>query len=646
MCGIAGLWSPTPPDKGSLQKMIRVLQHRGPDHQDIWLSPAAGLGLAHARLSILELSHSGDQPMTSSDGRFVLTFNGEIYNHQELRKELCKTLPNTIAWRGHSDTETLVEAIAAWGIAKTLTRLVGMYAFAVWDKQTQSLKLARDRMGEKPLVYGYAGRTFVFASELSALRTHPEFNGSLDEKALGFAMDYGYIPAPLTVYHNAHKLLPGHWLEMTREHLARRAVPRSAEYWSPARAARNGLLHPLSEHDWQPALRETILRSVQSQLIADVPVGTFLSGGVDSALVTALAHRQTESHAVTAFTLGFTDKQLDESPRAVHITQPLHIPHRVFSVTDQDAQTIVPRLPAIYDEPFADASQIPTYLISQHASQHVKVVLTGDGGDELFGGYKRYRLMIEVMSWLDNANTLGLGKALAGAYTAALALGRALPGALSTQDAVWLEKLKRCLPANSLEELYTRWQTHGLRSARTPILHPYWRGQVSALEKLKPLHKGTVLDALMLADQMFYLPNDLLVKIDRAAMAHSLETRAPLLDHRLVELAWQIPAAARLRGRQGKHPLVQLVREELPWLTWPSAKKGFSVPLGVWLRGPLRRWADSLIHRKRLLRRGWSPCGAQTLQNVWREHLAGADHAAALWNVLMTEAWLEWYGQT
>lgn len=644
MCGIAGFWAPAAPDKAVLQKMVRALRHRGPDHQDLWISPAAGLGLAHARLSILELSPSGDQPMTSSDGRFVLTFNGEIYNHLELRRDL----PASIPWRGHSDTETLVEAIATWGIARALNQVVGMYAFAVWDKQSHTLKLARDRMGEKPLVYGYAGRTFVFGSELSALRTHPEFNGSLDEKALGFAMDYGYIPAPLTVYRNYSKLQPGHWLELTQEHLARHALPKSAEYWSPTRAARQGLLHPLREEEWRPALRDALARSVQGQVMADVPLGVFLSGGVDSSLVAALAQaRQKDggSDPLTAFTLGFSDTRLDETPRARRLAHALNLRHEACRVNEQEALEVVVGLPSIFDEPFADASQIPTYLISRLASRHIRVALTGDGGDELFGGYKRYLLMARLLPLLEQANAPGLQAIWAGALTAVSAFARAMPGGHTRPEVAQLEKLRQCLPADSLATLYTRWQTNGMRAPHAPVLHPYWRGQASSQETLRPLPHGVPLDTLMLADQQFYLPDDLLVKVDRAAMANSLETRAPLLDHRLVELAWQIPATDRVRHGRGKYPLTSLLKTLVPQVTWPGPKKGFSVPLGAWLRQPLRPWAEAILSSKRLLRRGWSPCGAQTLHTLWAAHLAGADHSAALWNVLTTEAWLEWHGQ-
>jgi asparagine synthase (glutamine-hydrolysing) len=648
MCGIAGIWSATqPPDavRRLALAMAGTLAHRGPDGEGVWLDDAAGLALSHRRLAVLELSPLGHQPMASPCGRFVVSYNGEIYNHLELRRSLdAEGLGH---WRGHSDTETLVACIAAWGLETTLHRSVGMFALAVWDREERRLQLARDRFGEKPLYHGWCGGDFVFASELKAIRRHPRFDRAIDREALRTLLARGYVGGPASIYRGVGKLEPGCILTIDDAAIRARQGDAGASvslrpYWRHADAVLAGLADPIAdEREALERLEAAMGQAIREQSVADVPVGTFLSGGIDSSAVVAL-YRQYGAGQVRTFTIGFEDPAYDEAPYARAFAAHLGTDHVERTVSATDAQDAIRLMPAIYDEPFGDSSQIPTYLVSRLAREGVTVALTGDGADELFGGYNRYFGVLKAWSTLQRLPAPAR-KAVAGT------LGAVPPGTWNAlaqaaggkRPPIFGEKIRRAFKsagsAASLEHFLAgfldSWADEG-----SPVL-----GGASGPSRFLDPGLGASVppaSAMMHADVTDYLRDDLLCKVDRAAMAVSLETRAPFLDHRVAELAARIPLAQKMRSGEGKLILKRLLFQHAPRALFDRPKAGFAVPIGAWLRGPLRGWAEAMLAPERLTRQGYLDPGM--IHRRWEAHLAGrTDAAEALWPVLMFQAWLD-----
>ena len=639
MCGLAGvLTNGRQLDAGLLVRMGNAIAHRGPDDAGEWLDPAAGIGLAHRRLSIVDLSPAGHQPMFSPSGRFVIAFNGEIYNHLDLRASLP-----AVAWRGHSDTETLLAAFDALGVEATLARTVGMFAFALWDRNHRSLVLARDRLGEKPLYYGWQGDAFLFGSELKALKQHPAFKGVINRDALTKLLRHNYVPAPDSIYQGIHKLPPG---TLLRTRAGRDAVP--VPYWSIKDAAAAGEAAPLggSEGEIIDALEAQLRESIRMQMAADVPLGAFLSGGVDSSTVVALMQAQS-ARPVKTFTIGFDEAGYNEATHAKAVARHLGTDHTELYVSAAEAQAVIPLLPTLYDEPFSDSSQIPTFLVSRMARRQVTVSLSGDGGDELFGGYNRYFMASALWRKVQYAPR-PLRQMVAAAMDAIPArfwdglygsVARLLPPRLRTvQAGDKVHKLAQVLGANGPQDIYARlishWKTPadivigGAESGSAGNDATLWQA-VKAFE-----HQ------MMLLDTASYLPDDILTKVDRAAMGVSLETRVPLLDHRLVELAWRLPLSMKIRNGQGKWALRQVLYRHVPADLIDRPKMGFGIPIDSWLRGPLREWAEALLDEARLRREGYF--NPQPIRALWHEHLTGRNNwQYYLWDVLMFQAWLE-----
>lgn len=650
MCGLTGFWQPSGFERDgaadTLRRMAETLVHRGPDDGGVWVDEVACVALAHRRLSILDLSPAGHQPMTSASGRYVIAFNGEIYNHLDLRLALEKTGAGTVVplhWRGHSDTETLLAGFDAWGIRGTIERCVGMFAFAVWDRKERALMLGRDRVGEKPLYYGWQGRTFLFGSELKALKAHPSFQAEIDRGALCLFMRHNYIPAPHSIYRGISKLLPGHLLTVSAE----RQEPELEAYWSLTDVAESGCRNALdgSAQEVADELERVLRLAVRQQMVADVPLGAFLSGGIDSSTVVALMQAQSEK-PVKTFTIGFNEEGYNEAVHAKAVARHLGTDHTELYVTPQNALDVIPRLPRLYCEPFADSSQIPTFLVSQLAKQHVTVSLSGDAGDELFGGYTRYVLGHRLWRKLSRfpvgirAVVVSAIRAISpSAWNRILSPIRALAPSRYRMTLVGdkLHKGAGVLAARRIDELYLGLLTHWnpaelVLDAREPAT--VLNGGAPTLAGLDDVQRMMALDA------MTYLPDDILVKVDRAAMAVSLETRVPFLDHRVIELAWRIPQAMKLRDGAGKWILRQVLYRHVPKELIERPKMGFGVPIDHWLRGPLREWAEDLLAEDRLKREGFFV--PAPIRQKWKEHLSGVRNWQYLiWDVLMFQAWLK-----
>lgn len=649
MCGLVGylqsrnFFSDTA--HAVVRKMAERLAHRGPDDSGVWVDEAAGVALAHRRLSILDLSPAGHQPMCSLSGRYVIVFNGEIYNHLALRAEL-KLAGQATAWRGHSDTETLLAGFAAWGVVATLKKSVGMFAIALWDREDRVLTLARDRMGEKPLYYGFQNDTFVFGSELKALKGHPDFLGEIDRDVICLYLRHCYIPAPYSIYKGIKKLLPGTYLQLPFDgdsDSLRSVSPKV--YWSLAEVAARGVENPYigSDADAIASLDAQLKRSIGLQMLADVPLGAFLSGGVDSSTVVALMQSQSV-RPIKTFSIGFEERVYNEAEYAKAVAQHLGTDHTEFYVSSAEAMQVIPTLGEMYDEPFADSSQIPTILVSQMARQHVTVSLSGDAGDELFCGYNRYALADtwgriasvpfpvrkaagHLINYISPSTWSKVFQQAANIFTLPVNMSEKL-GKLAAQ-LVAVDRVNE-LYYNLVSEIGNPEQM--VIGAKEPATWLTEVGMKSSFDDAKL--------QMMFMDAMTYLPDDILVKVDRATMANSLEARVPFLDHRVVEMAWALPMSMKRRDGQNKWILREVLYQYVPKNLIERPKAGFGIPLGDWLRGPLRHWAEELISKERLLRDEYFD--AEKIQSLWLKHLSGKQNSTCLlWSILMFQMWLD-----
>jgi asparagine synthase (glutamine-hydrolysing) len=650
MCGIAGLFV----TKGGAAEMldhivtdmVQTLSHRGPDDDGIWTNNDSGVALGHRRLSIVDLSPAGHQPMLSSCKRYVLVFNGEIYNHLSIRDELQRSSPAP-SWKGHSDTETLLYGFAVWGVKQTLRKTVGMFAFALWDKDEQRLILGRDRFGEKPLYYGWIGargsQAFVFGSELKALKACPGFDNPVDRDALALYLRYCYVPAPYSIYQDIFKLQPGSVLSIDRKQLVHKKVAIE-HYWKLHEAFAAGLQKPIYDKEKAvKALDETLRQAVGQQMVADVPLGAFLSGGIDSSTIVALMQTQS-SRPIDTFTVGFDEAGFDESAHAREVARHLGTNHHEMRVSASEAREVIPFLPRLYDEPFADSSQIPTWFVCRAARQRVTVALSGDAGDELFGGYNRYlwsRRIWKRIGWIPPfLRNVAAGTMQMMPAEVLDGFGRTLPGSMGiVRLGDKVHKLSQRLHgAESLDDLYRHlvvdWPDDAVlvRGAQN----------TSTMLDNRELARGIGLaeERMMLWDSLTYLPDDILTKVDRAAMGVSLETRVPFLDHRVAELAWRLPLDMKIRNGEGKWALRQVLCRYVPKELIERPKAGFSIPIGQWLRGPLRDWAEALLSKQRLEKEGYFY--SQTVREAWQQHVSGRyDFTGRLWSILMFQVWFE-----
>ncbi|RTZ40653.1 asparagine synthase (glutamine-hydrolyzing) [Candidimonas sp. SYP-B2681] len=628
MCGIVGIWGPLPDKQAVITGGCRRMRHRGPDSEGYWEDQAAGLALGHVRLAILDLTPAGHQPMVSACGRYALVLNGEIYNHLELRATL-EAQGHAPSWRGHSDTETLLAGFVAWGVQQTLQASTGMFAIALWDRQERTLSLMRDRMGEKPLYMGFVSGNFVFASELKALTAIPGFNNEPDRKALSLLVRHNYIPAPLSIYSGIRKLAPGSWIQLSEEQRQHGALPLPQHYWSAHEVAERSRKHGLSfasDGDAIDALEGVLTAAVKGQMISDVDLGAFLSGGIDSSIVVALMQKN-NPQAVKTYSIGFSDPAYNEAEHAMAVARHLGTDHTELYVSADDALAVVPGLAGMYDEPFADSSQIPTVLVTRMASQHVKVVLSGDGGDELFGGYSRY---FRAQRWWNKRESIPV--ALRTPLAAVARSASRLAGNGHKRDQ--LEKLAEVLGSQHSGKFYQQFVSYWKDPAEVVI-----GASLPSTAFDEPSDDG-IFERMMLLDALTYLPDDILVKVDRAAMAASLETRVPMIDHDVFEFAQRLPLDYKIRDGRGKWLLRQLLYRHVPQQMVDRPKKGFSVPLAAWLRGPLKDWAAVLLDSTRLRQQGLFH--AEPIVRKWREHQSGQrDWSTHLWSILMTQAWLD-----
>ena len=643
MCGFAGFFDPRGTSNShqrtvDLQAMIDTIKHRGPDASGTWIDDEPGIGLGHRRLSILELSAAGSQPLQSHDGRFVISFNGEIYNHLDLRLRL-RDAGKDIRWRGSSDTETLVEAIGHWGIMAALKQAYGMFAFALWDRQSNSLILARDRFGEKPLYFGWQGcgplgKTLLFGSELKALKAHRAFQNQIDPDAVRLYFQHGYVPGPHSIYNDIRKLAPGTYVTFRAGR-----DDECSKYWSqPKPVGVDSSTKSLAA--WTDELDHALGSAVERQMLSDVPFGAFLSGGVDSSTIVALMQSR-KSQPIRTFTIGSEHASLDETENALAVAQIIGTDHSTLVATDIEARTIIPKLAQVYDEPFADSSQIPTILVSRLASHSVKVVLSGDGGDELFAGYDRYHLARKTFRAIA-ALPLQVRKRLAallrndssGTITAPLTkIGRFRGGRKNLHDLII--RAAQLLDAPTAVEINSRlgfrWQPYENPSLLAHSLNVSHSASATCFEDS--------LAEMTLHDLTGYLIDNILVKVDRAAMSQSIETRVPMLDPEVVALAASIPMRHKVSPSANKKVLREVLYRYVPQALVDRSKRGFAVPLHEWLRGPLRTWADDLLSPERLKADGILDAAA--VERTWIEHRSSsANHQWKLWPVLMFQSWL------
>ncbi|MEL7594496.1 asparagine synthase (glutamine-hydrolyzing) [Aeromonas veronii] len=642
MCGFAGFYNDRLVASDAaiiLDSMGKAIIERGPDSAGIWYNNEDGIGVVHRRLAIVDLSEAGHQPMASNTGRYILVYNGEVYNHEDLRCELEEICPRE--WRGHSDTETLLAAIEQWGLKITLQKATGMFALALWDTQSKILQLARDRFGEKPLYYGWLNDVFLFGSQLNALRCHPIFRPEIDRDSITLLLRHNYIPAPYSIYKNVYKLLPGSILTLEKG-----KTVDIETYWSArdvmSRCSANEDTAPVEEQ--LATLEKMLKKAVARQMVADVPLGAFLSGGVDSSLVVALMQSQSPM-PIKTFSIGFDDPRFNEAEFAKSVAKHLGTEHTELYVTAEDALAVVPKLADIYDEPFSDSSQIPTFLVSQIARQHVTVSLSGDAGDELFCGYNRYLLTARLWNKINSVPIL-LRRILAATLTFVPVkswnrISKILPMKAKVSNfGDKLHKAAAVLTCRDAEELYlglvSHWQKPeeivlGSKEPKTVLTDPERKAKFS-----DPILQ------MMAQDTLSYLPDDILVKVDRAAMAVSLETRVPFLDHEVLEHAWRLPKELKLNEGQSKWCLRQILYRYVPKDLIERPKMGFAIPLDSWLRGPLQGWAEDLLDEKRLLEEGFF--NSNLVRKMWQEHLSGKRNwQYQLWDILMFQVWYQRY---
>jgi asparagine synthase (glutamine-hydrolysing) len=630
VCGFAGILTKAGYGHDDLadaaRRMTEPIAHRGPDDSGVWVHPECGIGFGFRRLAILDLSPYGHQPMWSPSGRYVAVFNGEVYNFGALRADLER---RGVRFRGRSDTEVVLAAFDQWGIPDAIGRFVGMFALAVWDTAQRELSLTRDRLGKKPLyVYSEPGLV-TFGSELKALVAGPSFDRTIDREALASYLRYLYVPAPRSIFARAMKIPAGHILTVSD---AACPLPPSRPYWSLAEAAQRGLAQPIpSERDALDELESLVTDAVRSRMVSDVPLGALLSGGIDSSTIVALM-QEASGRAIKTYTIGFDDEVFNEAAYAARVAAHLGTDHTELTISGTDAQALIPRMAGIFDEPFADPSQLPTFFVSQLARQHVTVALCGDGGDELFGGYNRYVYGARMLPRVDRLPVGVRRWVAAGVETlTADSLGR-LGGRIGER----VEKMGALMAGGSVGDMYqsllSAWQRpESIVRDAGPTVDP----NTSILNGRVP---ERLVDRMMLADQMTYLPDDLLAKMDRASMAVSLEVRAPLLDHRVVELSWRLPPELKLRGRVGKWALRQMLYRRVPRTLVDRPKMGFSVPVDAWLRGPLRRWAGELLAPDAIAEGGL--LDPAPISRAWEDLQSGRRHTgAALWAVAMFQGW-------
>jgi asparagine synthase (glutamine-hydrolysing) len=642
MCGIFGLITRGKPYSDVWKSSLSALAHRGPDDQGVWYDPDASIILAHSRLSILDLSPAGHQPMISDSGNYVIVYNGEIYNHLSLRAELEKS-NRAPQWRGHSDTETLLASFDVWGIETSVSKCIGMFAFAVWNKKARLLTLCRDRLGEKPLYYGWQGDTFIFGSDLAALKANPEFRSEIDRNALALYMRYSYIPAPYSIYKDVYKIVPGTLMTVSLES----QNLRSNTYWDLREVITDGLAQPFggSPSEGVKVLEGLLNDAISQQMIADVPLGAFLSGGIDSSTVVALMQAQSP-RPIRTFTIGFHDMAYNEAEYAKGVAQHLGTDHTDLYVTPQQALEVIPMLPVLYSEPFADSSQIPTFLVSQLAHQSVKVSLSGDAGDELFCGYRTYTIaenlwkklsliphrFRSVLSGIISSNPFRADNQFMNLILKLIPQGI---GIAHINDK--LDKIVDLMPGRTADEMYRLLISQWAKPSQL-VIDAIEPSTVFTDETRRP-QADCFIHQMMALDLLTYLPDNNLCKIDRAAMGVSLETRLPLLDHRVVQFAWRLPLKYKFHKCVSKWPLRQILYKYVPRKLIDRRKMGFSVPISSWLRGSLREWAEDLLNETRLRQEGY--LNAEPVRKKWEEHLSQKRNwQRQLWNVLIFQAWL------
>lgn len=640
MCGITGFLNnknKLPGMEGVISQMTEKLHHRGPDDGDVWLNQEDGVALGHRRLAIIDLSPHGHQPMHSQCGRYVIVYNGEVYNYLDLQKKLAA---KGYTFKGHSDTEVILALIAEEGLEAALKQMSGMFAFALWDKKEKALHLARDRIGEKPLYYGLVNDALVFASELKAIRAYPDFKNSICSQSISLLLQYGYIPAPHSIYEKIYKLTPGTYLTITPTHLAQ--LPNPKTYWSAIEVAKEGLANPLQISDAEAVQHvDTLLSNIiKTRMISDVPFGAFLSGGIDSSVVAALMQANSE-RPIRTFTIGFNEKAYNEAEYAKAVANHLKTEHTELYVDSAQALAVIPNLPHIYDEPFADSSAIPTFLVSQLTKQHVTVCLSGDGGDEVFGGYNRYLLGKNIWKKLSLMP-----------YPLRVVMRKIL---LSVSPAHWdrllsftrypiigdkLHKLASVVAVKSPDVLYNHLISQWKDTDSVVRHSSNYQKSEAPVSLLSQFEEWDFVEKMMVTDTISYLPDDIMVKVDRAGMAVSLESRAPYLDHQLIEFMWKLPLHMKIRNRETKWLLRQVLAKHVPNQLTDRQKMGFGIPLDSWLRGPLRDWAESLLDRNKIEQQGFLK--PEPILQKWNEHLSGKRNwQYLLWTVLMFQAWLE-----
>jgi len=648
MCGISGIIkdkkSNTPGLENQIKKMTVSLKHRGPDNSGIWIDNDNSIALGHQRLSILDLSAAGNQPMEFSECKFVISFNGEIYNHLEIRREIERDSKKIINWISNTDTETLIRAFEIWGTKETLKKCSGMFSIALWDKSRKILTLARDRFGEKPLYFGWVNKNFVFASELKAIKKVESFHNRICKKALSQYLSVNYVPSPLSIYENIFKLEPGTFVEIDNSIRSIDQI-KIHKYWSIHNIIQKVGSKKINHQNMSiNELENVLFNSVKSQMLSDVPLGAFLSGGVDSSLICALMQKD-NLKPIDTYTVGFQDKQFDESKYANKVAKHLGTNHNEIIVSENDCQKIIPYLPEIYDEPFADSSQIPTYLICKAAKQNVTVALSGDGGDEIFGGYNRYTWSPKI--W-NKISTLPFFLRKKVAYLCLNISEKKfdfLFNIFINKAGFKIHKIAKALKSAVSLETFMQKMIIEWEGCDKLVLNYNQDHSVkkflfeSKIDKLDLNFKDPI-SKMMYLDSVTYLTDDILCKLDRAAMFNSLETRVPFLNEKVVEFAWNMPLSKKIKNGVGKWPLKNILSNYLPQNLINRPKTGFAVPLGKWLKGPLRNWSENLLDEKRLAQEGNFSAGL--VRDTWKEHLDGKrDHSSKLWSILMFQAWYE-----